>query len=328
MKKTIFLMFAIAFLAGGCSLIKEKPIVIAPEEAKAKVEEFINTTLMQLDKKAIIKEVVEENGLYRVMVDAGTGKDIESYVSLDGTKFFPQVMDMEPVEKPDDNAKASNSQPPAASVSAKSDKPVVEVFVMSHCPYGTQIEKGILPVLELLGDKIDFELKFCDYAMHGEIELNEQLREYCIQKQEPEKFIAYLSCFLKDGKHEPCLTEAGINNSKLQNCVKDIDQQYKVSEMFNDQSTWRKNRDGDPAHPIFNVNSEDNKKYGIGGSPGLVINGQKIQASRDPASLLKVICSAFNNEPEECNASLSPSVPSSGFGFGDTSASSSGGCGG
>ncbi|MBU4375129.1 hypothetical protein KKH38_01340 [Patescibacteria group bacterium] len=325
MKKTIILAFALAFLAGGCSLIKEKPVVITPEEAKAKVEEFINTTLMQPGKKASVNEVVAEGGLYKMMVDIGTGADIESYASLDGTKFFPQAMEIKKAEEPaeQDDASASNSQPPAVSVSAKSDKPIVEVFVMSHCPYGTQIEKGILPVLETLGGKIDFELKFCDYAMHGEIELNEQLREYCIQKQEPEKLIAYLGCFLKDGKHEPCLTEAGINNATLQACVKDTDQQYKVTEKFNDKSTWSGGK-----YPAFDVNKADTDKYGISGSPGLVINGQKIQSNRDSASLLNVICSSFNEKPEECNASLSTAAPSPGFGFSATGADSSGGCGG
>ena len=36
----------------------------------------------------------------------------------------------------------------------KKEKPEVELFVMSHCPFGTQIEKGMLPVARLLGDKI------------------------------------------------------------------------------------------------------------------------------------------------------------------------------
>jgi len=242
---------------------------------------------------------------------------------LDGTKFFPQAMEIKKAEEPaeQENTSASNSQPPAANVSAKSDKPVVEVFVMSHCPYGTQIEKGILPVVEALGDKIDFQLKFCDYAMHGEIELNEQLRQYCIQKEEPEKLIAYLSCFLQDGKYEPCLAEAGINNTTLQACVKDTDQQYKVTEKFNDKSTWSGGK-----YPAFDVNKADVNKYSISGSPGLVINGQKIQSNRDSASLLSVICSGFNEAPAECVASLSTATPSAGFGFGATGADSSGGC--
>ena len=82
----------------------------------------------------------------------------------------------------------------------KNDKPTVELFVMSHCPYGTQIEKGIIPAIEALGDKVDFNLKFCSYAMHGEQELREELNQYCIQKEQKDKLLPYLKCFLKEGK--------------------------------------------------------------------------------------------------------------------------------
>lgn len=54
---------------------------------------------------------------------------------------------------------------------------------MSHCPYGLQMEKGIIPVVETLGDSIDFQVKFCDYAMHGQTELDEQVLQYCIMKE-------------------------------------------------------------------------------------------------------------------------------------------------
>jgi hypothetical protein len=49
----------------------------------------------------------------------------------------------------------------------KREKPDVDVFVMSYCPFGTQIEKGLLPVWDLLGDKINLNIRFVDYAMHG-----------------------------------------------------------------------------------------------------------------------------------------------------------------
>ncbi|MEM2131153.1 MAG: GILT family protein, partial [Candidatus Woesearchaeota archaeon] len=71
----------------------------------------------------------------------------------------------------------------------KKDKPEVQLFVMSHCPFGTQMEKGILPVVELLGNKIDFKVRFVYYAMHGEVEVKEQLRQYCIQKEQQDKYL-------------------------------------------------------------------------------------------------------------------------------------------
>ena len=198
---------------------------------------------------------------------------------------------------------------------------------MSHCPYGTQIEKGILPVLEALDGEIDFELKFCDYAMHAEKEIDEQLNQYCIQENGPEKLLAYLRCFLEADKGAECLKQMKINTVKLNACVSATDKQYKISEMFNDKSTWRKDRNGNPAFPVFNVDQADNQKYEITGSPGLVINGKKVASGRDPASLLKMICAGYENAPNGCSAELSSANPSPGFGFGTTAASTDAGCG-
>ena len=71
----------------------------------------------------------------------------------------------------------------------KKEVPVVEAFVMSHCPYGTQFEKGFVKVWDVLGKKADFEVKFCDYAMHGKKEIDEQLLQYCIQEDSKAKFL-------------------------------------------------------------------------------------------------------------------------------------------
>lgn len=333
-KLIIFAVVVIIIASAGYAYLVSKNTkdILGIEEAKAKVEEFINNNLMQEGKTATIKEVIDEGDLYKVIVDIGSGQDINSYLTKDGKKFFPQVMDIAEIEKQaaeaDNTANPAASQPPASAVSVKQDKPTVEIYVMSHCPFGTQIEKGIIPVVEALGDKIDFSLKFCDYAMHDKKELDEQLRQHCIQKEQPNKLISYLKCFLEKGESESCLSKTGINIAKLNSCVVTIDKQFKVTEMYNNKTTWKKDIKGNPAYPIFNVDSEDNKKYGIGGSPGLVINGQKIQSSRDANSLLKVICSGFNEQPDECGKSLDATTPAPGFGFSGSGSDSSGGCAG
>lgn len=296
---------------------------IGSEEAKIKIEKFINENLMSQGSQAAIKEITPEGDLYKVLVDIGNGQIITSYLTKDGQKFFPQVMDIQEVEKQKQEAKekAAKEQEAQKSEMVKNDKPAVELFVMSHCPYGTQIEKGILPVLDALGDKIDFELKFCDYAMHGEKELDEELQQYCIQKEEPDKLISYLQCFLEDGKSEECVKKADVNASKLKTCISSTDKKYKVTEKYNDKSTWINGN-----YPTFDIYKEDNTKYDIQGSPNLVINGKKVSSARDSASLLNMICSSFTNLPEECGKQLSPTVPSAGFGFGESGSNTNASC--
>lgn len=321
MKKIILLSMLSLLLFAGCSLIKKNDqpakTVLTIEEAKTKAEEFINNNLMKPGTTVTIKEITEEGGLYKIVVDAGTGEDIDSYMTKDGKKFFPQALDIEEHEKENQEAADQADQPTEI---VKSEKPKVDVFVMSHCPYGTQIEKGVLPVAKLLGDKIDFQVKFCDYAMHGETEINEQLNQYCIQKEQPEKFMSYLQCFLGEGESEPCLTQVKVDTSKLQSCVAAVDKEFKITENFNNKETWK------GQFPPFDIYKSEAAKYGVKGSPSLVINGTKVSSGRDSASLLSIICSAFENPPEECSQELSSTTPGPGFGFEGSGSDSSASC--
>jgi len=203
----------------------------------------------------------------------------------------------------------------------KTDKPEVELFVMSYCPYGTQIEKGMLPAARLLGDKIDFSVKFVYYAMHGEKEVNEQTLQYCIQKEYNNKYLDYLECFLEEGDTEGCLEEVSLTG-KLNSCIENTDKEFKITEKLNDESTWL------GSYPPFDIDKKLNEEYGVSGSPTLIINGVKASVSRDPASLLDAICTGFKVKPAECSEELSSENPSAGFGFSETAAStSSGSCG-
>ena len=317
MKKIILFTLLLLFILNGCSSYKAS--VLSLDEAKIKTENFINDNLMQgAPTKATVTEIIEESGLYKAVVDPGNGQMVDAYLTKDGTKLFPQAMDIEEIENAtkemaDKEAEQNKDIP-------KQDKPSVKLFVMSYCPYGTQIEKGFLPVLKALGDKIDFNLEFCDYVMHGEKELKENLSQHCIEKLAPDKLTDYLGCFLKDGKSDDCLADININKSKLEGCIADIDKTYKVMDNFTNKVDWKGN------FPTFNLFKEDVEKYGVQGSPTLVINDKLVSASRDSAGLLKIICSGFTEEPEECSTELSATAPSPGFGFEGTGSNNDASC--
>ncbi len=323
MKKIFILLLAASIFVSGCTLGQRGVTVLTIDEAKAKTVEFINTNLMQPGQEVSIKEVSEENGLYKFTINMSSGQEIVSYLTKDGTKFFPQVMDVAEIEgKKADTADSDTAEPAQATADVpKAEKAKVELFVMSHCPYGTQIEKGILPVVEALGDELDFELKFCDYAMHGEKELKEELNQYCIQKESPSDLLAYLNCFLEADDGAGCLTKVGINKTKLNACVTATDKEFNVLADFASKENYR------GQFPGFGVYKTDNTKYGISGSPGLVINGAKISSGRDAATLLKNICAGYENPPEACSTELSSAPPSPGFGFKGAGSDTTAGCG-
>jgi hypothetical protein len=291
---------------------------IGVEEAKKVASDFIEKNLLQAGTKFTIENVSEENGMYKMALDV-SGQKIEAYLSFDGKMFFPQGMNIEETSK--EKSAAAEKE---ATEAPKSEKPAVELFVMSYCPYGTQMEKGILPVLEKLGNKIDFKLRFVSYAMHDKKELDENLRDYCIQKNEPQKLEKYLACFLKKGQgtEDACMAEAGVNATQVSSCAASVDQEFKVSELYADKSTWQGGR-----FPQFNVEKDLNEKYGVEGSPTLVVNGSKTSSGRDSASILKTICSAFESAPEECQAELSSTSPAPGFGEGTTASETDASCG-
>ncbi len=281
-----------------------KDTSITLEDAKALVTESFG-------EEVKVKDIQEDGQLYKITVTA-KGNEQDLYLTKDGQKFIFQLIDVDEIK-----ANKVSKEP------VKSDKPNVELFVMSYCPFGTQFEKGYLPAIEKLGDKIDSEVKFVSYVMHGKKEAQENLREYCINKENPEKFNSYLTCFLgdkysnltnkKDGDRieisKKCMEDNSIDLSKNTSCVEKTSKEIKLDEAF---------KKGD-RFPKFNTHKDLNSKYGVKGSPTLVVNGKITESSRDSNSILKAICESFNNPPKECNEFISDVLPSTGFGYSEPS---------
>lgn len=312
-------MLALGLLLTGCSFVGG----VSEDAVKAKTEAFINSDLLTDGAKATISSISTESGLYRIKVKLDRGgetREIDSFVSEDGRWLFPESpIEILTAEEKEAKAKeaaeiAKTDAATAVADLSKTDKPVVELFVMSHCPFGTQIEKGIIPVIETLGDKIDFQLKFVNYAMHAEKELREQIRQVAIRKNAPEKLLPYLQKFLEKDDSATvtaAIAAAGLDLAQLTEWEKAVDAEYKVMEKFRDQTTWTSG-----SYPPFDADLAQNKAYGVQGSPTLVINGKVVEGiSRDSASLLTAICGAFTISPEACQAKLSTEAPTPGFGY-------------
>lgn len=225
-------------------------------------------------------------------------------------------------KEPKQGNQAAVVEPPAEEFAenAKTDVPDVKLFVMSYCPFGLQMQKAFLPVYDLLKEKADMAVYFVDYIMHEKKEIDENLRQYCVQKEEPAKSSSYLTCFVKAGEAEKCLDQAQIDKQKLQTCMTKTDKDYKVTEQYQDKSTWLQGQ-----FPKFDVNTDLCQKYGVRGSPTLVVNGEIKQVNRSPEAVKNLICQAFKQKPEECSRVLSDAVASSGFGEG-SGGTDGGGC--
>jgi len=180
----------------------------------------------------------------------------------------------------------------------------MQVFIMSYCPYGLQMLKGMLPVWEKFEDKANIELRFVGYTMHGQKEEDENYRMICIREEQYSKLIPYLKCFAESGDHESCLAQANVDTEKLDSCITERAEDYYAE----DQAL--------------------NDEYGVQGSPTTVIDGEVVEIyPRSPEDIKNALCEAFSTQPSECSETLSNENPSPGFGSGSGNAGSGGSCG-
>jgi hypothetical protein len=302
--KIIWLAVAILLL-GGVYFYSQKPNSplnkffkkgITQDEAKAKVEKFIADN----GGGATVGVISEENGLYKIIISAN-GQEIPTYVTKDGSKFFPQAIDFAEVEK--QIAEAKKKQEEASQPAPKSDKPIVDLYVMSFCPYGNKAEDTIKSVYELLKNKTDFNFHYIVSAegdkissLHGEKEVVQNEREDCVLKNYGKdkwmNFVTYVNtnCGSDGSCWEAGAKSLAIDAAKINSCV---------------------NSEG---LALMKAEADASSAAGASGSPTMTINGQTTQAVYqygNSEGYKKAICDAFNTAPTECSKTLSSSTSTS-----------------
>jgi len=130
-------------------------------------------------------DVELDGDFYKVTVSY-QGSNIPVYMTRDGNQFTQAV------EAITLTGGAVDDTPVDTGV-VKSDKPVVELFVMTHCPYGTQAEKGFLPAIAELGNSVDASIKFVHYFLHAPEETETPI-QICIREEQNDKLAKYLTC--------------------------------------------------------------------------------------------------------------------------------------
>jgi hypothetical protein len=329
-KKNFWKIFSIVLLVAlvgsmyinitGKVVLTPTQLQVSTNEIGNKVVSFINNNLVQPGTSASLISV-KDMGSYFEILTSYQGQQIPVYASKDGKILFLQAINMTQTQQTQSQTQATAQQ--QTQEIPKRDRPDVKLFIMSYCPYGIQASKALLPVMKLLDGKADITINYVYYIMHGEKEVYENLRQYCIQKEQKDKFYDYMLCFVQSGDYQKCLNEAKVDVNKLKVCMNDIDEKYNVTKYYQDKSTWLSG-----AYPLFLVEKDLNDKYGVGGSPTIIINDKKVSLSRSQESFKQAICQAFTNPPAECSQKLSTEIASPGIGpLTGGNPSSSGSCG-
>ncbi len=275
---------------------------------------YVNDNLLRDGFTANLDDITEENGMYVLSVsvhqgDSDATQPVRFYVSRSGDLlFYNEPIDMAEEIPVQDDTDSGDTQPQETGV-PKTDTPVVNAYVMSYCPYGLQMEKALIPVMELLGGVADINIDYVPYLMHGEKELVQNNYQHCIERDQPDVFLDYMTCFVQSDDHETCMAEAGVDSASLDACVAQIDETYNITGLYEDESTW-----SGGSYPPYMVDAALAQQYGVRGSPTFVINGQTVQVDRSPEAIKQAICSAFATQPEECSTALSSEGAAPGIG--------------
>src|SRR3989344_2140239 len=280
------ILFIIAILTNGFS----KSCItgaISASDASTKFETFVKT--MQPTSTIEVASIEKESGLYKVEFEID-GKEYSSYVSQDGKLFVLAAIPMDASTADS----ASNDNTPTTTTVQKTDKPEVNLFVMSQCPYGVQAENAIKSVAELLKGKIDYKIRFIVsdlgdgkfQSLHGDAEVQEDLRQVCIQSKFNDKYLNYLECVNKDYKNvatvwEQCATKQGITVATVKACAE---------------------KEG---KELLSADAKLSEELDVSGSPTLIINKVEAQVkSRSADGYKEVICATFATSPNECGSTL------------------------
>lgn len=303
-----FVLFAISILLGifgaytplaGSSLFAKNPLT-PPDTAKAAVG-FINNNLLGEGETTRLLNVTEESGVYRISTEftSKTGKKIiDAYMTKDGKLLFPSYYTISGGQQnAAARAPASAGQTPQKKTCAdisKQNSPVLQAFVVSYCPYGTQMQAILADIITRIPNlSQNIKVRYIGdvsqgtvLSMHGPTEAAENLRQICIREEQADKYWEYVSCTLSSQSSGTCIKKAGVDNTTLTSCIND------------------KSRGIVYAQEDFSLS----RNFGVTASPTLVLNNVIVRefdfGGRTPEAIKSLLCCGFTTMTEDCKISL------------------------
>jgi hypothetical protein len=264
---------------------------ISEKDASDKIMTYVNSVASAPVTFVASKDL---GNFYEVQV-LYQNQTLPLYISKDGQYWTSVLQAMTPAQ----------TQPAAQTKEVpKTAKPVVELFVMSFCPYGVKAESNILPVIELLKNKIDFKIRFIVSvagdtindvnSLHGINEAKEDARQLIIMKYYPDKYYSYLKEF--DANCYPVASDS----AKLETCWKATAGKYGIDANKIETAAY-----GQEGIALLKTEEAETVKYKASGSPTLVINGVQSSAIYSGTSATQAaICNAFSTAPSECGTAV------------------------
>ena len=193
------------------------------------------------------------------------------------------------VFSPDDSSNTDlNDKTSPTELSPSEGAAKLDIYVMSQCPYGTQVENAIKPVLEKLGNNLDFNVNYIVnenagtfQSLHGEKEVQGDIVQLCAAKYNPNKYTDMIVCQNKNAgaipdNWEECAT--GLDVEKIKTCY-----------------------EGDEGKKLLSESIKKSNAVNAQGSPTIYINNEKYQGGRGENDFLRAVCNAYDGtKPAAC----------------------------
>lgn len=261
---------------------------ISKETAEKKFTEFAQSQGADVN----VSSVKSVGDLYEITFNF-QGQEGKFHISKDG-KYIGQMMEVEPQEED----LSGNAVPDVPTNAPKSNRPQVELYVWSYCPYGVQAQGPMSEVANLLGSSADFKI-VPYYDGHGAYETQQNQIQSCIQKLEPTKYWDYSAGFVAN-IYSKCGATRDIECDKTESV-----KLMKSLGIDSDDVLACVKSEGTA---LNSAASQKAQASGVTGSPTIKINGVMVNAARNAEAIKTAVCSAYNNAPAECGEVLDSSA--------------------
>jgi 2-hydroxychromene-2-carboxylate isomerase len=172
----------------------------------------------------------------------------------------------------------------------------VELFTMSKCPYGAEMQVVMKALLDEMGDAVDFEQVFIVadeedgdfYALHGESEIEGNAVQLCAAALygKDYAYMDFVSCMAVDVNDVPenwtgCAKARGLDVKAIEACA-----------------------GGKKGDALLAKSAKTVKEKKILGSPTLVVDGTAYPGGRNLEEARKIVCCALEKDdrPATCEA--------------------------
>jgi hypothetical protein len=180
---------------------------------------------------------------------------------------------------------------------AVGEKVSLDFHIMSKCPFGVKVMQAIIPVLEKMGDNIDFNAYYIGNekdgeltSMHGEQEVQGNILQLCAKELgDKTQWISFLKCQNEDWRKIPegwekCVETAGLDKAKMKGCF-----------------------EGDQGKTLLRTSMNVSKEKKATGSPTIFLRGEPYRGGRSESSFARALCAEFKEaKPKYCDEIPAP----------------------